>query len=137
MQKKWTARERLAVYDLQMMGLDRKEIAKRLGRTYGSVDGFLRRPSIEASRRARKKAEGNKERRFFDQVRSIFVPPQLWIERERRLNEPRTLTQELFGDPPFSQSALSKRSGVGKDREPLRVNAPFSGFQSAQPQSER
>lgn len=37
----------------------------------------------------------------------IEVPSEVLLERERRMNEPRTFSQVAFGDPPFSQSALA------------------------------
>ena len=45
-------------------------------------------------------------------VKKPPIPEQILDDRDRRANEPRTLSQEMFGDPPFSQSALG-RSQLG------------------------
>jgi hypothetical protein len=37
------------------------------------------------------------------------VPPDLWIDRDRRMEAPTTLTALLCGDPPPGYSALDKR----------------------------
>lgn len=42
----------------------------------------------------------------------IFVPPDREEDRRRRMEAPRDLTAEFFGDPPFSQSALAKKQGA-------------------------
>lgn len=33
---------------------------------------------------------------------------QMWADRDRRLNAPRTISMELLGDPIFEQSALGR-----------------------------
>ena len=38
------------------------------------------------------------------------IPAYVIADREKRSNEPRTLTMMLCGDPPFSQSALGQRN---------------------------
>lgn len=37
---------------------------------------------------------------------------QIWLDRDRRSNEPRDITALLCGDPPFSQSALARNAGA-------------------------
>jgi hypothetical protein len=42
-------------------------------------------------------------------VEPVNIPEQIWDERDRRANEPRTLTMLLCGDPEPSRSALRQR----------------------------
>lgn len=39
---------------------------------------------------------------------SPITPAELWDDRDRRLNAPRTLTMIICGDPPYQQSALGR-----------------------------
>ena len=51
----------------------------------------------------------------------VKVPPELWAERERRLNAPqRTLIGACVGDPPLGYSALDRRG----EPVPPRVTLP-------------
>jgi hypothetical protein len=40
----------------------------------------------------------------------FVVPPEVIAARDYRLNEPWTRDRILFGDPPYSQSALGRRT---------------------------
>lgn len=44
----------------------------------------------------------------------ITIPDEVLLERERAMDEPRSMSAVAFGDPPFSRSALGKRNGEAR-----------------------
>ena len=108
-QTKWTLPEKLKALDMRAAGIHLRDIALALGRTYGSVDAHLRKEEINQRRRERTRREKLKDTPHLNVVKTISVPKHLWIERDYRSNEPRTTTQELMGDPPRKQSALTPK----------------------------
>ncbi len=109
--------ELLKVKRMREEGYTFKEIARELpGRTHRALSTLLRRQADYQERfreiglvnkeiNSRALAEQRWER---ESVRRQEIPECVAIDRDRRANEPRTLTMELFGDPPPSRSALGR-----------------------------
>lgn len=103
--QRWTPYEINLAQELRIAGKQFKEIAcylpnrteKGLRRLF-SANGWTKPKSWMPSRNG------------IGPVTSVKVDPALLADREKRANEPRTLTAILCGDPPFSQSALGGRN---------------------------
>lgn len=108
-QQRWTAEETARVEML----LQRKEtpsrIAALIGRSYCSTRQKIVRMTTPKSFYYIGSGPVWKDRI----VEHVIVPAEVEEDRSRRINEPRTLTMTLFGDPPLSQSALGKRLASG------------------------
>jgi DNA-binding CsgD family transcriptional regulator len=106
---KWSDSDIEAAVKLQSAGRNYTEIGRVLGRTNGAVRALFRRiyrktrvPLVWAPDI---KATGGRPKNV---VISPKMPDKLAIEREARLEEPRTITMEFCGDPEPSRSALKR-----------------------------
>ena len=108
---KLTSSEVVTVWEMRNSGAGIREIAAALGKTYTQIDYHLRKEYFQTRDRRRYRVVGDKAAPH--PVKRVEAPEQLLAERDARSNEPRTLSQIMFGDPPFSQSALAKFSQRG------------------------
>lgn len=79
----------------------KREIAATLGRTVSMVHSMIYYQRCYNVRDI-----------HLERVPRVHVPEDREEDRRRRMEAPRDLTAEFFGDPPFSQSALAKKQGA-------------------------
>lgn len=79
------------------------EIGAALGRSPGAVSHKLHAPSSPVGRHELGLVTWGDSKRD--------IPASVLIERERRVNAPRTLAGIILGDPPIGFSALDRRGG--------------------------
>ncbi len=108
MSKYWSIADIAALKQMVSAGANQREMARKLGRTVSAVYYQLHRDRFQKRNRSAYR-EYKALRQSMGQIKNVDVPEHLWIERDMRRNEYRSPIQELLGDPPFSQSALSKR----------------------------
>lgn len=96
--KRWTDEEAALAYRLARRGFKKPKIAQQLGRSVHSVRNFF---DYRLARDQRLAMAAMMKR---DPIAPNFVLD----ERDRRNNEPRTVTMDFFGDPAPSRSALGR-----------------------------
>ena len=115
MAKRWTPEEDATLCAMTIAGFRYDEIAEALpGRTYAGVKDRLRFVNLSAEDRA----EGNRKKRarrvvpvhYQKSTPKVEVPPEVFVDRERRAMAARDLTGAFFGDPPRGYSALERRA---------------------------
>ena len=112
----WTPEEDAVLCEMTIAGQNYDEIAAALpGRTYAGVKCRLRYVNLSAEDRKeanrRKRARVVVPARYQERVpKAVEVPPEVFVDRDRRAMAPRDLTGAFFGDPPRGYSALERRA---------------------------
>ena len=126
---RWSDEETQRLLDLMKThGRDFKAIGKLMGRTNQScehrwrwinmpADQLERRNAAEARRkremRAAEASPDDANKYDFIVRKTMIIPDDVFIERDRRLGAPRTIGSLILGDPPPGYSALDrKRQGL-------------------------
>ncbi len=109
--KELTAEQIKLVRELRMKPTPTKRITG--SRKIAEITGFPERAIRRALGIATESSGILFGKRLYPVVERIEAPENLFVERDMRLNEPRSLSQVVFGDPPYSQSALA-RHGLGQ-----------------------
>jgi hypothetical protein len=100
MGKAWTYEETSEVARLRRLGLSYRAIGQQVGRTGEQVRHKMNcLMGHTRCRQSVRKTVG---------ALNFKCPPELLEARERRYEEPRTITMEQFGDPEPTRSALGK-----------------------------
>lgn len=115
----WTETESATLCEMKAANCEMHEIVARLGRSVHSVKErwrwMTRTEDQKQERRNRVNANRNALRNGKPRTRvstSVFnrvMPDDIFIERDRRINTPRTIGAELMGDPPPGYSALDRK----------------------------
>jgi len=95
---RWSEQEEITLKGLIEEGRKARQIASFMGKDLQSVYSKiqqLRQPGRQI---------------HIDLEPRAWVPPDVMEDRERRMKAERDITAEFFGDPPFSQSALGKKT---------------------------
>jgi hypothetical protein len=89
---------------------------KAIGRALGRAPDTARRALDPTYRKQRNHSSNVNQKRLMTKPVKIVldpkceVPADCWIDCDRRMNAPRTLTALLCGDPPPGYSALDRRA---------------------------
>lgn len=115
----WSADETAQLCEMKAANCGIEEMMLRLDRSDHSINERWRWFNLtDDQRRERRKrinALRNANRNGATRVRipisayNRVVPPDVFAERNRRINTPRTMACELMGDPPPGYSALDRK----------------------------
>lgn len=118
-QKRWSEQEKQRARELRATGMYFQDVADMMGKTENAVRSFFKRdnPEYKARERSRANERERQLRRqrnagiFTGRIKYNRVPEGAVAERDARSVERDTLslTQQFFGDPEPSRSALHKQ----------------------------
>lgn len=115
----WTAEDWQRVQDMLKVGKTPLQIGSSIGRSAHQVRSKIQWERTPEQKREERRIQVNARRHASGEYKSTPRPhgyvsahrpaPAMLEEAQRRLYAPRTISQELFGDPPPGYSALDRK----------------------------